>query len=54
MKLERKPTKKVKGKVYYSYIITIPPRKLIEELEWEIGTELKARVEGKKLIIEPL
>ena len=52
MKLERKPTKKVKGKVYYSYIITIP-RKLVEELKWEIGTELKARVKRRKLIIEP-
>jgi len=28
-----------------SYIITLP-KKLIEELKWEIGTELRARVEG--------
>jgi len=53
MKLEKKPTKKVRGKVYYSYIVTIP-KKIVKELKWEIGTELKAKVEGRKLIIEPI
>ena len=53
MKLERKPTKKVRGKVYYSYIITIP-KQVVEKLEWKLGQELKCKVEGRNLIIEPI
>lgn len=53
MKLESIITKRRKGKIYRSYRIILP-KKLIEELKWKVGTELEARVEGKKLTIEPL
>jgi len=52
MKLEKILTKKYKGKPYYSYRIIIP-LELVSELGWKEDIELKPKIEGRKLVIEP-
>ena len=52
MKLQKQLSRKVKGKEYPKYVITIPPSE-IEKLGWKEGIELEPTVEGKKLIVTP-
>ncbi len=52
MKLQKQLSRKVNGKEYPKYVVTIPPSK-IEELGWSEGEKLSPKVSGKKLIIEP-
>ena len=52
MKLQKQLSRKVKGKEYPKYVITIPPKQ-IGELGWEEGMELVPIAEGGKLILVP-
>jgi hypothetical protein len=52
MKIQKRLSRKVNGKEYYKYEVDIPTKDM-EELGWEGGMELKRKVEGKKLILEP-
>ena len=52
MKLQKQLSRKIKGKSYPKYVMTIPPKN-IEELGWQKGIELDVRVKDNKLIIEP-
>jgi antitoxin component of MazEF toxin-antitoxin module len=50
MKLQKQLSRKVKGKKYPKYVLTIAPRH-IEELGWKKGTELEVCVSNNKLIV---
>lgn len=50
MKLQKQLSRKVKGKEYPKYVITIPPKK-VEEIGWKEGTELVAVVKNSQLIL---
>lgn len=52
MKLQKQLSRKIKGKAYPKYVMTIPPKD-IEELGWQKGMELEIRVSNNKLIIQP-
>ena len=51
MKLQKQLSRRVSGKEYPKYVMTIPPN-CIEKLGWKKGTELKASIQDKKLIVE--
>jgi hypothetical protein len=51
MRLQKQLSRKVGKKEYPKYVAVIPP-KFVEELEWEDGEELDAKVEGKSLLIK--
>jgi hypothetical protein len=51
MKLQEQLSRKVKGKIYPKYVLTIPPRN-IDELGWAKGTDLEVCIEGNKLVIK--
>jgi len=52
MKLQKQLSRRVKGKTYPKYVVTIPPKK-VEELRWKEGTELEAIVKDGKIILKP-
>jgi antitoxin component of MazEF toxin-antitoxin module len=52
VKLQKQLSRKIKGKAYPKYVMTIPPKD-IEELGWQKGMELEIRVSNNKLIIQP-
>lgn len=52
MKLQKQLSRKVNGKEYPKYVVTISPSK-IEELGWGEGIELKPEINGNKLTITP-
>ena len=53
MKLKKHLNRKDKstGKEFYRYDLTIDPN-LVSELKWKVNQELKAKVSGKRLVIE--
>lgn len=51
MKLQKQLSRKVGKTEYPKYVAVIPP-KIVEELGWKDGQELKAQVKEKKLVIE--
>lgn len=50
MKLQQQLSRKVKGKKYPKYVLTISPS-VIKELGWEKGMELEVCVKDNKLVI---
>lgn len=52
MKLQKQLSRKVRGKEYSKYVVTISPR-YIEKLGWQKGIELEVRVSNNRLIVEP-
>lgn len=50
MKLQKQLSRKVQGKEYPKWVITIPPRK-IQALGWKSGEELEAVVKNSKLVL---
>lgn len=52
MKLQKQLSRKVRGKEYPKYVVTIPP-KFIEELGWQKGIELEVRISNNKLVVQP-
>jgi hypothetical protein len=52
MKLQEQMSRKVKGKTYPKYVLTISPKN-IDELGWQKGTELEVCIEGNKLTVRP-
>jgi antitoxin component of MazEF toxin-antitoxin module len=53
MKLQKQLSRKVDGKSYPKYVVTIPPKE-IEKLGWKEGMELKVDVKNGKVILHPL
>ena len=53
MKLQKQLSRKVDGKAYPKYVVTIPPKE-IEKLGWAEGTELMMVVEDGKAILRPI
>lgn len=52
MKLQKQLSRKVRDKKYPKYTVVIPPKQ-IDELGWKEKQDLKGKVDGKKLILEP-
>jgi hypothetical protein len=52
MKLQKQLSRKYGGKKYPKYMVTIPP-KTIEEVGWELGTDLEAVVIDGKIVLRP-
>lgn len=52
MKLQKQLSRRVKGKDYPKYVVTIPPQK-VEEVGWKEGTELEAIVRDGKIVLRP-
>jgi hypothetical protein len=52
MKLQEQLSRKVSGKKYPKYVMTISP-KCVEELGWEKGIDLDVNIDGDKLVITP-
>jgi antitoxin component of MazEF toxin-antitoxin module len=52
MKLQKQLSRKVEGKEYSKYVVTIPPKQ-IEEAGWKEGTELEAVVKDGKIVLRP-
>jgi formylmethanofuran dehydrogenase subunit D len=50
MRLQKQLSRKVKGKKYPKYVLTISP-KHVEELGWKKGTELEVAISDNKLIV---
>lgn len=50
MKLQKRLNKKIKDKIYLKWYVDIP-FKLIQEIGWQKGTNLKAIIKDGKLII---
>lgn len=50
MKLQKQLSRKVEGKTYPKYVVTIPP-KCVEQLGWKEGEELAGNIRGDKLVI---
>jgi bifunctional DNA-binding transcriptional regulator/antitoxin component of YhaV-PrlF toxin-antitoxin module len=53
MRLQKQLSRKVEGKSYSKYVITIPPKD-IEKLGWKEGIELKVDIKHGKAILHPL
>jgi antitoxin component of MazEF toxin-antitoxin module len=51
MRLQKQLSRKVEGKSYPKYVVTIPP-KCVEELGWKEGDELAGNITKGKLVIE--
>jgi len=49
VKLQKQLSRKVEGKEYPKYVVTIPP-KCVEQLGWKEGIELKAEIAGDRLV----
>jgi antitoxin component of MazEF toxin-antitoxin module len=52
VKLQKQLSRKIKGKNYPKYVMTIPPKD-IQELGWQKGMELEICIRDNKLIIQP-
>lgn len=52
LRLQKQLSRKVKGKDYPKYVITIPPKD-IDAVGWKEGTELEAKVQDGKIVIKP-
>ncbi len=50
VKLQKQLSRKVEGKVYPKYVVTIPPKQ-IEALGWKEGEELDGAIYDDKFII---
>jgi bifunctional DNA-binding transcriptional regulator/antitoxin component of YhaV-PrlF toxin-antitoxin module len=50
--LQKQLSRKVEGKEYPKYVVTIPPKQ-IEEAGWKEGTELEATVRDGKIVLKP-
>ena len=51
MKLQKQLSRKVGDTEYAKWVLVIPP-KVIEELKWQEGQELKTEINEGKLIIK--
>ncbi len=51
MILQSQVSRKVGDTEYEKHWVVIP-KKLLDELKWKTGTELKAEVKGNKLVME--
>lgn len=52
MKLQKQLSRKVKGKEYPKWVVTISPEK-IKKVGWKEGTELNADVMEDKIVLQP-
>jgi AbrB family looped-hinge helix DNA binding protein len=52
LKLQKQLSRRVEGKSYPKYVVTIPP-KFVEKLGWKEGTELKADIKDGKIVLRP-
>lgn len=52
MKLQKQLSRKVRGKEYPKWVVTIPPKKIMEA-GWKEGTKLEALVKNRKIVLEP-
>jgi len=52
MKLQKQLSRKVRGKEYPKWVVTIPPEK-IKEVGWQEGAELEASVKDQKIVLKP-
>lgn len=52
MKLQKQLSRKVEGKEYPKWVVTIPPEK-IKEVGWKEGTELDVDVKENKITLKP-
>jgi antitoxin component of MazEF toxin-antitoxin module len=52
MRIHKAVNRVYRGKVYYRWLVSIPPRNL-RELGWTDGLELEATVRGSSLWIQP-
>lgn len=50
MKLQKQLSRKVEGKAYPKYVVTIPP-KCVEQVGWKEGAELEIKVKDGKIIL---
>jgi hypothetical protein len=51
-RLQKQLSRKVEGKAYPKYVITLPP-KLVNELSWKEGIKLNATAKNGKIILSP-
>jgi bifunctional DNA-binding transcriptional regulator/antitoxin component of YhaV-PrlF toxin-antitoxin module len=51
VKLQKQLSRKVEGKAYPKYVVTIPP-KCVEELGWKEGEQLTENIIKGKLVIK--
>ena len=51
MRLQKQLSRKVEGKEYPKYVVTIPP-KCVDLLGWKEGTELSADIKNGKMILQ--
>ena len=52
MRLQKQLSRKVEGKKYPKYVITIPPSQ-VQELGWKEGMELETEVKQNRIILKP-
>ncbi|MFB3889846.1 MAG: AbrB/MazE/SpoVT family DNA-binding domain-containing protein [Candidatus Bathyarchaeia archaeon] len=52
MKLQKQLSRKVAGKEYPKYVVTIPPD-CVDKLGWKQGVELDMKIKEDKLVIQP-
>lgn len=52
MKLQKQLSKKTNKKLYFKWIVSIPPKK-IKEAGLKEGQELDIEIQGNKIILEP-
>lgn len=52
LRLQKQLSRKVEGKSYPKYVITIPPKE-IEKLGWKEGIELEVEIKNGKVILHP-
>jgi len=50
-KVQKKFNREVNGKKYYKYLIPVS-NKEIEDIGWDENTQVRTKVQGKKLIVE--
>jgi bifunctional DNA-binding transcriptional regulator/antitoxin component of YhaV-PrlF toxin-antitoxin module len=50
VRLQKQKTRVVKGKEYFRWTVVIPPKR-IEELGWDEGIELEARIKKNRLVL---
>ncbi|MFH1977755.1 MAG: hypothetical protein ABIJ92_00325 [Candidatus Aenigmatarchaeota archaeon] len=53
MKIQKHVSRKVENKIYYKWVLIIPPN-YIKKLKWKEGEELKADLTNGKLTIKQL
>ena len=53
MRLQKQLSRKVDGKAYPKYVVTISPKD-VEKLGWKEGTELNIQIDNDKAILHPL